>query len=169
MWQGACLYDNTTFDVIMLAGLPLSGKDTWIAQKSGEWSDRPVVSLDDLREKMGIPPTRPSGKVVQEALELARGYLRKGRPFIWNATNLLTETRQKLVRLFAGYGARVHILYLEVPYRELLRRNRVRARQLPESVLDDMIRKLEVPAPWEAYSVTPLSGLDFHTLTCYSL
>ncbi len=169
LWQGACLYDNTTFDVIMLAGLPLSGKDTWIAQKSGEWSDMPVVSLDDLREKMGIPPTRPSGKVVQEALELARGYLRKGRPFIWNATNLLTETRQRLVRLFAGYGARVHILYLEVPYRELLRRNRVRARQLPESVLDDMIRKLEVPAPWEAYSVTPLSGLDFHTLTCYSL
>lgn len=169
LWQGACLYDDTSFDVIMMAGLPLSGKDTWIAQKSGEWSDRPVVSLDDLREKMGISPSRPSGQVVREALELARGYLRKGQPFIWNATNLLLETRQKLVRLFADYGARVHILYLEVPYLELLRRNRVRSRHIPESVLDDMIRKLEVPEPWEAYSVTALSGLAFHTLTCYSL
>lgn len=169
LWQGACLYDDTTFDVIIMAGLPLSGKDTWITQKSGEWSDMPIVSLDDLREKMGIPPSKPSGRVVQEALELARGYLRKGRPFIWNATNLLMETRQKLVKLFAGYGARVHILYLEVPYQELLRRNRVRARHIPEPVLDDMIRKLEVPAPWEAYSVTPLSGLAFHTLPCYSL
>ena len=58
------------------------------------------------------------------------------------------------MRLFAGYGARVHILYLEVPYQELLRRNRIRARHIPETVLDDMIRKLEVPAPWEAYQVT---------------
>lgn len=156
-WQNAQLYDDTTFDVIMMAGLPLSGKDTWIIRNGRELSSDgkpPVVSLDDLREKMGIPPTKNSGKVVQEALELARGYLRQGQPFIWNATNLLQETRQKLVRLFAGYGARVHILYLEVPYQELLRRNRTRARHIPENVLNDMIRKLEVPAPWEAYQVT---------------
>ncbi len=140
-----------------MAGLPLSGKDTWIAQQGEALSSDgrpPVVSLDDLREKLGIPPTKNSGKVVQEALELARGYLRQGRPFIWNATNLLQETRQKLVRLFAGYGARVHILYLEVPYQELLRRNRTRTRHIPETVLNDMIRKLEIPAPWEAYRVT---------------
>lgn len=154
LWKDARLYDDTTFDVIVMAGLPLSGKDTWIAQNnskifSGE--KLPVVSLDDLRDKMGISPAKASGRVIQEALELARGYLRQERPFIWNATNLLQETRQKLVRLFVGYGARVHILYLEVPYQELLRRNRVRTRHIPKNVLDNMIRKLEVPAPWEAY------------------
>ena len=160
LWQGDQLYDDTTFDMILMAGLPLSGKDSWITQNNRRLSPDsrlPVVSLDDLREKMGIPPTKGSGKVVQEALELARGYLRRGQPFIWNATNLLQETRQKLVRLFAGYGARVHILYLEVPYQELLHRNRTRARHIPEAALDDMIRKLEVPAPWEAYQVTLLS------------
>ena len=159
LWQGAQLYDDTTFDVIMMAGLPLSGKDTWIAKNAGKWQPNgqvPVVSLDDLREKMGIPPTKDSGKVVQEALELSRGYLRQSQPFIWNATNLRQETRQKLVRLFAGYGARVHILYLEVPYQELLCRNRTRERHIPETVLENMIRKLEVPAPWEAYKVTVL-------------
>lgn len=157
LWQGAQLYDDTTFDVVMMSGLPLSGKDTWIAQNDGKLpldKKSPVISLDDLREKMGIPPTKSSGKVIQAAQELAREYLRQEQPFIWNATNLLQETRQKLVRLFAGYGARVHILYLEVPYQELLRRNRIRARHIPETVLDNMIRKLEVPAPWEAYQVT---------------
>lgn len=157
LWQGAQLYDDTTFDVVMMSGLPLSGKDTWIDQNNGKLpldKKSPVISLDDLREKMGIPPTKSSGKVIQAAQELAREYLRQEQPFIWNATNLLQETRQKLVRLFAGYGARVHILYLEVPYQELLRRNRIRARHIPETVLDDMIRKLEVPAPWEAYQVT---------------
>lgn len=159
LWQGGQLYDNTTFDVILMAGLPLAGKDTWITQNNGKLSPKeklPIVSLDDLREKMGIPPTKASGKIVQEALELSRGYLRRRQPFIWNATNLLQDTRQKLVRLFAGYGARVHILYLEVPYQELLRRNRTRPRHIPEAVLDNMIRKLEVPAPWEAYKVTLL-------------
>lgn len=157
LWKDAQLYDDTTFDVVMMSGLPLSGKDTWIARELEKLpldGRPPVISLDDLREKMGIPPTKASGKVVQEALELARGYLRQERPFIWNATNLIQETREKLVRLFAGYGARVHILYLEVPYQELLRRNRTRARHIPEPVLEDMIRKLEVPAPWEAYKVT---------------
>lgn len=156
LWQGAQVYDDTSFDVIMMSGLPLSGKDTWISQEGGKLSPNgrlPVISLDDLREKMGIPPTKPSGKVVQAALELAKENLRRKQPFIWNATNLLLETRQKLVRLFAGYGARVHILYLEVPYQELLRRNRTRERHIPENVLDEMIRKLEVPAPWEAYKV----------------
>lgn len=74
--------------------------------------------------------------------------MRQRKPFIWNATNIIQETRQRLVSLFAGYGARVHIVYLEAPYQELLDRNRKRARYIPEPVLEDMIRKLELPAPW---------------------
>lgn len=162
LWQGAQLYDDTSFDVIMMSGLPLSGKDTWIANHAEKWlsgGNVPIVSLDDLREKMGVLPSKGSGRVVHEALELSRGYLRRKQPFIWNATNLRQETRQKLVRLFAGYGARVHIIYLEVPYRELLCRNRTRARHIPEDVLEGMIQKLEIPAPWEAYTVTTLCGI----------
>lgn len=165
LWQGAQLYDDTTFDVTIMSGLPLSGKDTWIAQNANASSSpMPVISLDDLRDKMGIPPTKDSGPIVRAATELAKESLRKKQPFIWNATNLLYETRQKLVRLFASYGARTHIIYLEVPYRELLRRNHIRSRHIPEAVLEDMIRKLEIPAPWEAYKVTFLckgaSGQD---------
>lgn len=153
--QDALLYDDTSFDVIVMSGLPLSGKDTWIAQNINALaSPMDVISLDSLREKMGISPAKDSGPVVRAATELARESLRRKRPFIWNATNLLYETRQKLVRLFADYGARVHIMYLEVPYRELLRRNQIRSRHIPETVLENMIRKLEIPAPWEAYKVT---------------
>lgn len=144
------LYDDTEFDVLLMSGLPLSGKDTWI-QCNG--MGRPVISLDDLREKMGIAPGKDSGKVAHRALEQARSCLRNKEAFIWNATNITVETRQRLVRLFAGYGARVHIRYLEVPYEELLARNRKRARHIPEAVLEQMIGKLEIPAPWEAYEV----------------
>ncbi len=150
LWQEAELYDDTEFDVILMSGLPLAGKDSWI-EKNGK--EMPVISLDEIREKMGISPTKGSGKVVQAALEEAKNLLRRKEPFIWNATNLIQETRQKLVGLFAGYGARVHIMYLEAPYRELLARNRKRERYIPELVLEDMIKKMELPAPWEAYDV----------------
>ena len=112
-----------------------------------------MISLDAIREELGVPPTKGTGKVVQIALTRAREYLRRKEPFIWNATNLIRETRQKLIGLFSGYGARVHLLYLETPYQELLARNRKRARHIPGPVLEEMIGKLEVPASWEAYEV----------------
>lgn len=150
LWQGAELYDDTEFDVILMSGLPLAGKDTWIGKNGREMS---VISLDAIREKLGIPPSKKSDKVAHVALEQAKELLRRKEPFIWNATNIVRETREKLVKIFAGYGARVHILYLEVPYSELLLRNQKRERYIPKNVLEDMIRKLEIPAPWEAYEV----------------
>ena len=150
MWQGADLYDDTEFDVVLMSGLPLAGKDSWIEENG---KGLPVISLDAIREELGILPAKGSGRVVQMALERAKERLRRKEPFIWNATNLIRETRQKLTGLFAGYGARVHILYLEAPYRELIARNRKRERHIPEQVLEEMIRKLEIPEPWEAYEV----------------
>lgn len=154
LWQGSRLYDDTTFDVILMAGLPLAGKDTWIAQNAG---GMPVISLDEIREELGLHPAKGSSKVVQIAKERARVLLRQKTPFIWNATNIIQETRQQLVQLFAGYGARVQIRYLEAPYQELLARNKTRARYIPEPVLEEMIRKLEIPQAWEAYQVTWLA------------
>ena len=50
-------------------------------------------------------------------------------------------------------------MYLEVPYRELLKRNEKRNRYIPVKVLEQMIDKLEVPAPWEGYDVcVPADG-----------
>lgn len=154
LWQGAQLYDDRTFDVFLMSGLPLSGKDSWIAENGG---GLPVISLDGIREEMGISPAKGSGKVALRALEQAKEFLRRKQPFIWNATNIIRETRRKLTALCTGYGARVHILYLEVPYRELLERNRTRQRHIPENVLEEMIRKLEIPGPWEAWEVQYLT------------
>lgn len=150
LWQGAELYDSTKFDVVLLSGLPLAGKDHWILEHGG---DTPVVSLDDIRQEMGIPPAKDSARVAHIGVTRAKALLAQRQPLIWNATNIVHETRGRLVKLFADYGARVHILYLEVPYQTLLARNCTRNRHIPEHVLEEMIKKLEVPAPWEAYEV----------------
>lgn len=128
------------------------GKDHYI-ETSG--IALPVISLDDIRRKNKLSPTDKSanGWVVQEAKKIARTYLRKGQDFIWNATNITTLMRFQLINLFAGYGARVKVVYVEKDYSVWRRQNREREYPLPESVLDGMLGKLEVPQLTEAHEV----------------
>jgi putative nucleotidyltransferase with HDIG domain len=140
-------YDDTKFEVILLSGLPAAGKDTWVNKNC---ADLPVVSLDKLREELKISPTAEQGLVVQTAKERAREFLRVQQGFVWNATNLTKKTRRQLIDLFSGYGAKVRIVYVEAPYKEILKRNRERTRYVPEKVIDKMIDKLEVPDITEA-------------------
>ncbi|MGB0524735.1 MAG: AAA family ATPase [Flammeovirgaceae bacterium] len=145
-------YDDSKFEVILMSALPGSGKDTYIQQHLADW---PMISLDDFRRKWKIKPTDKSGtgRVVQAAKEAAKAYMRKRTSFVWNATNLTRELRKMLIQFFRTYGARVRIIYLEAPYRELLAQNRNREHVVPEAVIERMIRKLEIPAPWEAHHV----------------
>ncbi|MBY6161591.1 AAA family ATPase [Mameliella alba] len=136
--------------VTMLSGLPGSGKDTWIAANGG---DLPVISLDALREQMGVAPSANQGAVVEAAREAAKSHMRAGRDFIWNATNISRQVRAKPLSLARAYGARVEIVYLEVPPDRLARQNRDRHGVVPQAVMDSLIRKLEPPEAWEAHKI----------------
>ena len=137
--------------VTVMAGLPGSGKDTWIAR---HLPDRPVVSLDQIRDRIGAPPTGDQGAVIQAAREQARIHLRAGQDFVWNATNVSHLVRSKVLGLLRDYGAHIHIVYIEVPPDRLFRRNAARAQAVPANVILDLVGKLEPPGEWEAHQVT---------------
>jgi len=147
VWRGQSLYDDTWGEVILLSGLPGTGKDTWISEQKPEMN---VISLDDIRNRMGILPTDSQGEVAQAAQEQARIYLRARLPFIWNATNITQAMRQKLVSLFEDYGASVRIVYLETGWDENLRRNADRKACVPANVIEHMLGKMTLPQRWEA-------------------
>jgi predicted kinase len=135
--------------VVLMCGLPGSGKDTWVA------THRPgvaVVSLDDLREALDVDPADNQGAVVTAAKEKARALLRARTPFVWNATNVTRQRRAELVSLFADYGARVRLVYVEAPWETLRRQNRERSRRVPEAVIAGMIDRWEVPVASEAHA-----------------
>ena len=134
----------------MLSGLPGTGKDTWIRQ---HYPDRPMVSLDDMRAEMGVDPTENQGEVIQAAQERTRIYLRKKQPFLWNATDLTKDIRQKWIGLFERYGARVRIVYLETDHETRQARNMGRADAVPESAVAGMLGKMVLPTPEEAQTV----------------
>lgn len=154
VWQKDCLYDETEFPVYLMSGLPLAGKDTFIREYL---KDIPVISLDDIREEWGIGPEDGSGAVAAEARERAKVYLRKKQPFVWDATNIVSDTRRKLYSLCEGYGARVTVFYIEAPYEQLLKRNQIRKRSVPVPVIDRMIGKMDMVEPSECYSVKYLA------------
>ena len=142
--------DDTRFEVILMCGLPGVGKDHWIQQN---YPKLPMVSLDRLRQSMGVLPTDEQGVIIQAAKALAKGYLQAETTFVWNATNVVTPTRAGLIRLFARYHARVRIVYLELPIERTLKQNRERKKVVPTTVIHRFRDRLEVPNITEAHQV----------------
>jgi predicted kinase len=145
-------FDETKFEVVMMSAIPGSGKDTYIAKHFGNW---PVVSLDAIRTELKVKPTDKSGngRVVQLGTERAKEFMRKKENFVWNATNITAQLRRKLIDLFMSYGGKVKIVYVEVPYKTLIKQNHNREAKVPLDVVDRMIAKLEPPLAEEAHEI----------------
>lgn len=143
-------FDDTELEVIVMCGLPASGKDTWIRQHAPAL---PVVSLDDLRAELGVDPADNQSHIIDVARQRARVHLRAKQPFVWNATNLVPDHRNAIIDLCTDYGARVRLVYLDAPARVLHERNRSRANPVPAGVLKRMIDRWTVPDFAEASRV----------------
>ena len=150
VWPDQDLFDASWGEVILMCGLPGTGKDTWIHKNH---PDMPIVSLDDIRRRLSILPTDDQGKVLATAYEDARQLLRSHTPFIWNATSLIPAFRGKEIRLFEDYGASVRIVWLETQWEENLRRNRDRRHAVPEIVINEMLDRFIPPDAHEARHV----------------
>lgn len=145
-------FDDRKFEVVIMCGIPGSGKDYYIKHHIGNY---PVVSLDALRLEYDIEPGDKSGtgQIIQMAKEKAREFMRKKQNFIWNGTNLTRQIRQQVIDLCEDYGGRVRLVYVEVPYKKVLHQNTNREYPIPETVLERFINKLEMPSPSEAHHV----------------
>ncbi|PTM57927.1 AAA family ATPase [Desmospora activa] len=141
-------YDESTFEVVLMMGLPGAGKDTWIRRHLPTW---PVISLDQIRNERNISPKGPQGEVVHAAKEEARALLREQRSFVWNATNITRMTRNGLIDLFAAYNACIRIVFVDTPLPVILKQNRKREESVPEAVIQRLRNKLELPDLTEAH------------------
>lgn len=148
-------HEGFSCTVTLMAGLPGSGKDTWLLKHR---AGIPVVSLDDVRDSLGIEPTDNQGRVVQEAQERCREHLRSGNSFAFNATNTMRQTRGRWLDLFADYRARIEIVYLEPPFENLLRQNHARGKAVPEQVIRKLAEKCEPPTLAECHRLVISGG-----------
>ncbi|MBX7227031.1 MAG: AAA family ATPase [Chitinophagales bacterium] len=150
-------YDDLKCTVTVMCALPGSGKDTYIRERL---KGLPVLSLDEIRRVLKIEPTnkKGNGQIIQMGKEKAKEFLRAKTDFVFNATNVTTDMRGKWISLFIDYGARVRIVYIEVPYKKLITQNHHREYKVPQQVVDRLIDKLEIPSFREAHEVVYMIG-----------
>jgi predicted kinase len=136
-------FEDFTCKVTMLSGLPGSGKDTYAAKNI----DDPIISLDSLRRN------GEEDQAIGLAKEQAKQYLRKRTDFCFNATNLTRNTRAKWIDIFAQYGARIKIVYIEPSMPVIKQQNQNREHIVPSLAIDHMFDILEVPLPTECHEI----------------
>jgi len=143
------IFDDTTHEIVMLCGIAGSGKDT-AYQKY--YAHLPVVSLDQIRQELKIKPDDKNGqgKVAQLAYERAREFCRRKQSFVWNSTNLTAEMRSRLIGTLRVYDPRFTIVYVEVSQNDVFQRRKA---DIKVSVLERMVRQLEIPLAGEAHEI----------------
>ena len=136
--------------VVIMSGLPGSGKDTFV---TNNYPHTAVISMDDIRRTWKISPTDNQGRVIQEAQNLARQYLRTQTPFVWNATCLTRSQRQKVIQLCRSYDAHVTVQCMDTSWSDCVSRNRNRHHAVPDAIMHKMLHKWEPVSQTEAHVV----------------
>lgn len=144
------LFHERGSEVIVMCGLPASGKNTWVARHAPQL---PVVSFDDAKAELGLRHGENDGAAAHLAIDRAKALLRAKTPFVWNATHLSEQMRGKTIDLLVAYGAVIRIVYLEVAPTLLFSRNDRRDTTLRNADIERMLHRWEIPAAAEAHEV----------------
>ena len=135
--------------VVLLVGLPGSGKSTWAADKPG------VLSSDALRELLADDPDNQTihARVFRVLRELLKHRLELKRPVTYvDATNLTPYEREPYIKLGRLFECKMEAVFFDVPLHECIRRNRERERIVPDEVIRKMAARLVKPSAREGFS-----------------
>jgi len=135
--------------IVLLVGLPGSGKSTWALGKPG------ILSSDALRELLADDPDNQSihARVFRVLRDLLKHRLELKRPVTYiDATNLTPYEREPYVKLARQFDCKIEAVFFDVPVDECIRRNRERTRVVPDEVIRKMADRLVKPSAKEGFS-----------------
>jgi predicted kinase len=146
-----------TCQLLLLVGIPGSGKSYLAAQLVAAAPSRPLISTDAIRaELFGAEIVQGDWLKVQAVVEqqfrqaVAMIQAGEATEAIYDATNASLDQRRNAIRLARNAGfTEITGLWLDTPLPLCLERNRQRQRQVPEDVILRMHHQLQAVPPAE--------------------
>jgi len=135
--------------VIVLIGIPGSGKSTWAKTQNCQ-----VLSSDEFRRLLSGDETNQNihHQVFAAMRHMLRARMEIGQPAtILDATNLRWSDRRPWLQVAKKFDARAEAVFFNVPLALALERNRLRERQVPEDVIRQMHKLMQVPTMAEGF------------------
>jgi predicted kinase len=145
--------------IVVLVGLPGSGKSTWLAQQAGGG-----ISSDAVRKLLADDETDQSihPQVFQTVRYLLEQRIAIGRPVTYiDATNLTPEERRPYLEIARARGCQIDAVFFDVPLVVCQERNAVRSRAVPREALEKMAAKLVPPSTAEGFSDVRVVTVSF--------
>jgi predicted kinase len=147
--------------LLMLSGIPTSGKSTYVKQlkKTEEWRQAVVLSTDDYIEGEAMTLCRTYNEIFEETIQEAqraleqdlKNAIRSGLDLVWDQTNLTSKIRKKKLKIVPRSYTR-ECAYFITTLEEALKRNKTRdGKFIPESVLKQMHSQFETPTINEGF------------------
>jgi predicted kinase len=149
--------------LLLLIGLPASGKSTLAKQLLAECPQRLLVSTDAIREKIfGNEAVQGSWLFIwQEVQRQFQQAIAAYTTAIYDATNAQRRHRREVISRGRDLGfTNITGIWIDTPVWLCLARNKQRKRQVPEEVIFRMHRQLRDAPP------SVIEGLD--RLICFS-
>jgi len=135
--------------IIMLRGLPASGKTTWALDYVSGYENWTRVNKDDLRQMLhGGEWSRNNEKqVIQMRNLIIRNVIAAGNSIIVDDTNLHGKHEQYLTKLADELDVNFEVRFFEIDLQDAIQRDSVRKNSVGAKVIRNMYNRYLKPIP----------------------
>src|ERR1051326_6665938 len=145
--------------IVVLVGLPGSGKSTYLEQAGGGG-----LSSDAIRKLLADdePDQTTHARFFEPLRYLLEQRLAIGRPVTYiDATNLTVDERRPYIEIAGARGCEIEAVFFDVPLETCIARNAARPRIVPADAMVKMAAKLVPPTVAEGFlRVTTVTGVS---------